>query len=94
MEVTVQEELRTNDDSWEPGQGHLHAVPGGEVFVDDLPASQVAHSTCNLDRHVNQVLLRDCLKRNKGGETRCAVEKQTQEKEKKKKERGSGYRKP
>lgn len=46
--------------------GHLHAVPGSDVFVYDLPASQVAHSTCNLDGHVNQVLLRNCLKGNEG----------------------------
>lgn len=45
------------------GHGHLHAVPGGEVFVYDLPARQVAHSTSNLDGHVNQVLLRDGLKK-------------------------------
>lgn len=49
-----------------PGQGHLHAVPGGEVFVYDLPASQVAHPACNLDSHVDQVLLRDRLKGNEG----------------------------
>lgn len=45
-------------------KGHLHAVPGGEVFVYDLPARQVAHSTCNLNGHVNQVLLRDRLEGN------------------------------
>ena len=32
----------------------------------DLPSGQVAHSTCNLDGHVNQVLLGDCLKGNEG----------------------------
>lgn len=47
-------------------QGHSHAVPGSEVFVYDLPARQVAHSTCNLDGHINQVLLRDRLKGNEG----------------------------
>lgn len=72
------EELRIYDDSFELGQGHLHAVPGGEVFVYDLPASQVAHSTCNLDGHVNQVLLRDCLKGNKGErETLCSWKAET-----------------
>lgn len=40
---------------------HLHAVPSSEVFVDDLPASKVAHSARDLDGHVNQVLLRDGL---------------------------------
>lgn len=42
----------------------LHTVPGGEIFVDDFPASQVAHSTSNLDGHVNKVLLRDGLRGN------------------------------
>lgn len=64
---SYREALKANDDHSEPGQGHLHAVPGGQVFVYDLPASQVAHSTCNLDGHINQVLLRDCLKGNEGG---------------------------
>lgn len=64
-------------------KGHLHAVPGGEVFVYDLPARQVAHSTCNLNGHVNQVLLRDRLEGNeRERERQCAVEKQKQEKHK------------
>lgn len=42
----------------------LHAVPGGEVFVYHLPARQVAHSTGNLDGHVDQVLLGDGLQGN------------------------------
>lgn len=31
----------------------LHAVPGCEVFVYHLPARQVAHSTGDLDSHVD-----------------------------------------
>lgn len=45
-----------------PGGAHLHTVPGSQVFVDDLPAGQVAHSTSDLNGHGNQVLLRDRLK--------------------------------
>lgn len=69
-------------------QGHLHAVPGSEVFVYDLPARQVAHSTCNLDGHINQVLLRDRLKGNEG-ETMCMWEVETG-----KTQKGSGDRRP
>lgn len=59
-------------------KGHLHAVPGGEVFVYDLPARQVAHSTCNLNGHVNQVLLRDRLEGNeRERETMCCWETET-----------------
>lgn len=49
---------------WTMGLGwaDLHTVPGSEVFVYDLPAGQVAHSTSNLNGHGNQVLLRDRLK--------------------------------
>lgn len=46
------------------GPGHLHTVPGSQIFVYDLSASQVAHPTCNLDGHVDQVLLRDRLEGN------------------------------
>jgi len=49
---------------WKLHSRHLHAVPSSEVFVYDLPASQVAHSTRDLDGHVHQVLLRDSLKGN------------------------------
>lgn len=42
----------------------LHAVPGSEVFVYHLPARQVAHSTGDLDGHVDQVLLGDGLQGN------------------------------
>lgn len=45
-------------------QDHLHTVPGGQVFVYDLPARQVAHSACDLNGHVHQVLLRDRLEGN------------------------------
>lgn len=34
-------------------RGCLHAVPGSEVFVYHLPARQVAHSTGDLDSHVD-----------------------------------------
>lgn len=81
------EELRTNDGSCEQGQGHLHAVPGSEVFVYDLPASQVAHSTCNLDGHVNQVLLRDRLKGNEGEGDNV----QLRSRDRKKKKKGSEW---
>lgn len=54
---------------WSPVEtwdgGHLHTIPGSQVFVYDLPASQVAHSTSYLDGHVHQVLLGDRLKGNK-----------------------------
>lgn len=40
---------------------HLHTVPSSQVFVDDFPSGQIAHATGNLNRHVYQVLLRNCL---------------------------------
>ena len=46
-----------SDKSW-----HLHAVPSSQVFVDDFPSGQIAHSTGNLNSHVDQVLLRNCLR--------------------------------
>lgn len=40
---------------------HLHTVPSSQVFVDDFPPGQVAHPAGNLNGHVHQVLLRNCL---------------------------------
>lgn len=45
-----------------PSGAHLHAIPGSQVFVYDLPAGQVAHSTSDLNGHIHQVLLGDRLK--------------------------------
>lgn len=42
---------------------NLHTVPGSQVFVDDLSPCQVAHTTSDLDSHVNKVLLGDGLHR-------------------------------
>lgn len=67
----------------ESGQRHLHTVPSSEVFVYDLPASQVAHSARNLDGHVNQVLLRNGLRGNGSDEAKMSRGK-GQEKQKQK----------
>lgn len=56
---------------------NLHTVPGSQVFVDDLSPCQVAHTTSDLDSHVDKVLLGDGLHR------------ESKDKEKKKKMLGS-----
>lgn len=53
-------------------QRDSHTVPGSQVFVDDLPAGQVAHSTGDLNGHINQVLLGDGLK-DKKTEAQCVI---------------------
>lgn len=42
---------------------NLHTVPSSQVFVDDLSSCQVAHTTGDLDSHVNKILLGDGLHR-------------------------------
>lgn len=49
---------------WSEGSGkisHLHTVSGSKVFMNDFSSCQVTHTTCNLDSHMNKILLGDSL---------------------------------
>lgn len=40
---------------------YLHAVSSSQVFVNDLPSGQVTHAAGDLNRHMDKILLGNCL---------------------------------